>query len=77
MALSIGGLILGVINIAIVVALLLLFGLLVVWLIKVFEGQPFDPQIRKFYLIFVMLIAIYMLVALVLGLPSMHVLPFR
>jgi uncharacterized Tic20 family protein len=80
---AISGLILGVINIGIVVALLLILGLAIVWLIKAFGGPELDPQIKKFYLLFVLLVAIYMLVALIFGMPSVRILgsgsvpPFR
>lgn len=81
---SLAGLILGLLNIGIVVALLLLLGLAVVWLVKAFGGPELDAQIRKFYMLFVLLTAVYMLVALVLGAPTLHILgsgyspaPFR
>lgn len=74
---SVGALFLGVLNIAIVVALLLLLGLLIVWLIRAFGWPTPDAQVQKVYLLLVLLIAIYMLVALLLGMPSVSVLPFR
>lgn len=70
-------LILGVINIAIVVAVLILVGLLIVWFMNLLGmGGPPD-ELRKIYMVIVGLIALYMLVALFLGLPSFAVLPFR
>ena len=70
-------LILGVINIAIVVVVLIVVGLLIVWFAKMLDfGEP-SPQLRKAYMALVGLIALYMLVALVFGLPTYSVLPFR
>ena len=70
------GLILGVINIAIVLAVFILVGLLIVWLLKLFNYAVPD-EVRKVYLFIVALIGLYMLVALLFGMPTMHVLPFR
>lgn len=69
--LSIGGLLLGIINIGIVIVLMILIGLGVEWLCKA-AGYPLGAEIRKFYIILLLLVAIYMLVALLLGLPSVH-----
>lgn len=69
---SLAGILLGVINIAIVVAVLVLIGLIVVWLMSA-VGWPIPSQLRRVYLLIVALIGLYMLVALLLGLPSLHV----
>lgn len=62
------GILLGVINIAIYVGFLILVGLLIVWLLSL-AGVTVPDQIRKVYLFIVAAIAIYMLVALLFGLP--------
>lgn len=69
---TIAGLILGVINIAIVVAVLVLVGYIFVWILGLI-GFPIPPMVQKLYLIIVALIALYMFAALLLGLP----IPFR
>ena len=65
---SLAAILLGIINIAIVVAFLILIGLLVVWLLS-FISFTIPDNIQKVYLVIVALIALYMLVALLLGLP--------
>jgi hypothetical protein len=65
---SLAAILLGIINIAIVVAILILIGLLVVWLLS-FISFSIPENIQKVYLVIVGLIALYMLVALLLGLP--------
>jgi hypothetical protein len=69
MALS--GLILGIINIAIVVVILVLVGALIVWFLQLMQW-PVPWNIQRLYLAVVALIALYMLVALLLGIPSIH-----
>lgn len=64
---ALGGVILGIINIAIVVAILVLIGLLVVWFMS-WLNFPIPPQVQKVYMVIVALIALYMIVALLLGL---------
>jgi len=73
---SLTGLLLGLINIAIVIAVLLLIGLLIEWILSMLPGIAIPLQIRKIYLVIVALIAIYMIVALLLGAPTVHF-PFR
>lgn len=68
-------LILGLINVAIVATLLLLLGLGIVWLIKVFGFADPGPQARRAWMLLILLVAIYMLIALVAGMPSLHVVP--
>lgn len=67
-------LLLGVINIGIVAALWLLVGVVIVWLAKLVFGAEVPAEVRKFYLIFVGLIVIYMVVSLLFGLPTWRVL---
>jgi len=69
---SLGAILLGIINIAIAVAILVLIGLVIVWFMG-YLGFPIPAQIQKVFMIIVALIALYMLIALLLGLP----LPFR
>lgn len=67
------GVLLGVINIAIWVAILLLVGALVVWFLKAIAGWEVPADVRKLYLVVVALIALYMLVALLLGIPTYRI----
>jgi hypothetical protein len=69
---TLGAILLGIINIAIVIAILVLIGLVIVWFMG-YLGFPIPAQVQKVFMIIVALIALYMLVALLLGLP----LPFR
>ena len=69
---SIGGLLLGLINIAIVIAILILIGYIAVWLLGA-VGFAIPDQVQKIFMIIVALIAIYMIAALLLGVAP----PFR
>lgn len=69
---AIGSLVLGVINIAIVAAVLLLVGILIEWLCRMF-GLALPDEARKIYLIIVLLIVLYMLAAMLFGLPSWRI----
>jgi hypothetical protein len=69
---SLGGILLGIINIAIAVAILILIGLVIVWFMS-WLNFPIPDRIQKVFMVIVALIALYMLVALLLGLP----LPFH
>lgn len=69
---SLAGVLLGLINIAIYVAILLLIGAIVVWLAGVL-GYAIPAQVQKIYMLIVVLVALYMIVALLLGIG----LPFR
>lgn len=76
---SIAGLLLGLINVAIVVAILLLVGAIVVMFTN-WIGFAIDANVRKLYLVVVALVALYMIVALLLGLPTLRVVdwaPYR
>lgn len=66
---SIAALLLGLLNIAIVAVLLVLLGLFVVTTCKWFSYE-LDPRMQKFYVLLILLIALYMLVALMFGLPT-------
>jgi hypothetical protein len=69
---TIGGIVLGILNIGIVVCLLLLLGLCIQWLAKAF-GYDLLPEMRKIWLLLVLLVAVYMLIALFLGLPTVRI----
>lgn len=62
------GILLGFINIGIYVAILILIGLIIVWGLS-YLGIAVPDQIKKVYIFIVVLIAIYMAVALLFGLP--------
>lgn len=64
-----GGILLGIINIAIVAAVMILVGLVIVWFAD-WMGFSVPPMVQKCYMAIVFLIVLYMLVALMLGLPS-------
>jgi hypothetical protein len=69
---SLSGLLLGVINIFIVVAILLLIGALVEWFLG-WMGIAMSAMVRKLYIAVVALIALYMLVALAFGIPTLRI----
>lgn len=65
---SLSGVLLGLINIAIYIAILVLIGLIVVW----FAGWlnfAIPENIQRVYMVIVALIALYLIIALVFGLP--------
>jgi hypothetical protein len=68
---SLGGILLGLINIAIVIAILLLIGAVILWFMS-WMGFPVPAMVQKGYIAVVALIGLYMLVALLLGVPTMH-----
>jgi hypothetical protein len=69
---SLGGILLGVINVAIVVAIFILIGAIIVMFAKWF-GWPIDWNVQRIYLLVVALIALYMLTALLLGMPTIRI----
>jgi hypothetical protein len=71
-AMSLSGLVLGLINIAIVVVVLLLLGAIVLWFCG-WLSFPVPANIQKLYMAIVALVALYMLAALILGIPSIRV----
>lgn len=71
---SLSGIILGVINIALYVAILVLIGLIIVWFAS-WIGFAIPENIQRIYMVIVALIALYMIVALLFGLPLPG--PFR
>jgi hypothetical protein len=73
---SLTGILLGLINIAIVVAILLLVGAVIVMFAK-WMSFTIDWNVQRLYMLVVLLVALYMLVALLLGLPSIRVIGFQ
>jgi hypothetical protein len=69
---SLTGLLLGLINIAIVVGVLVLVGAIIVMVVKWFS-YSIDWNVQRLYLLVVMLIALYMIVALLLGMPTLRI----
>lgn len=69
---SLSGIVLGVINIAIVIAILLLVGAIILWFCS-WMGLAVPANVQKGYIAVVALIGLYMLVALLFGIPSVRV----
>ena len=69
---SLSGLILGLINALIVVVILVLVGALIEWVLTALNWPP-PVIVRKLYLAVVALVALYMLVALLLGIPTLRI----
>jgi hypothetical protein len=68
---SLGGILLGIINIGIVVLIMLLIGAVILWFMN-WLGFPVPAMVQKIYIGIVALVALYMLVALLLGVPTVH-----
>jgi hypothetical protein len=69
---SLTGILLGLINVALVVAILMLIGAVVVWFAS--WMQIAIPQnVQRGFMIVVFLIGLYMLVALLVGIPTVHI----
>lgn len=69
---SIGGVLLGLVNIGIVVVLLLIIGAVAMWIAGALSF-PIPGNVQKLYLVLVALIALYMIIALLFGLPSITI----
>lgn len=69
---TLAGILLGLINIAIVIAILVLVGAIIVWVLGLL-GWAIPWTVQRLYLAVVALIALYMLVALLLGIPTLRV----
>jgi hypothetical protein len=63
-------LLLGLLNIGINIALLVLVGLVIVWILG-WLSLTVPENVKKIYLVIVALIALYQVVALIFGLPVM------
>jgi hypothetical protein len=69
---SLSGIVLGIINIAIVVAILLLVGAIILWFCS-WMGIGVPANVQKGYIAVVALIGLYMIVALLFGIPSVRI----
>ena len=69
---SLAAILLGLINIAIVIAILLLIGAVILWFLS-WMAMPVPANVQKGYLAVVALIGLYMLVALLLGIPTVRI----
>lgn len=69
---SLTGILLGLINVAIVVAVLILIGYIILWIMGMI-GFPIPDMVQKMYMVIVALIALYMIVALLLGIPTVRI----
>jgi hypothetical protein len=69
---SLTGILLGLINIAIVIVILVLIGAIILWVLGLL-GWPVPWNVQRLYLAVVALIALYMLIALLLGIPSVRI----
>lgn len=63
---SLGGILLGLVNVAIVAAILVLIGLVAIWIFN-WLGFQVPAQVQKVYMIIVALVCLYMIIALLLG----------
>ena len=70
---SLSGILLGIINVAIVVAILLLVGAIILWFCSWRESAYPYIGLQKGYIAVVALIALYLIVALLLGIPSVRI----
>lgn len=69
---TLAGVLLGLINIAIVIAILVLIGVVAMWIASMLSfAIPYNVQ--RIYMVIVALIALYLIVALLLGMPVVHV----
>jgi hypothetical protein len=69
---SLSGLVLGVINVAIVAAILVLVGAVIVMFAK-WMSYTIDWNVQRLYLLVVLLIVLYLIVALLFGLPMVRI----
>jgi len=69
---SLSGIVLGIINVAIVAAVLVLVGAVIVMFAK-WMDYAIDWNVQRLYLLVVLLIVLYLIVALLFGLPSVRV----
>jgi len=69
---SLSGILLGLINVAIVVVILILIGAIAKWILSYLGWGP-PAEVERLYLALVALIALYLIVALLFGLPTVHI----
>lgn len=72
---SLAGILLGLINIALVVAILILIGYVALWIANML-GFTVPYNVQRIYLVIVLLIALYLIVALLLGMPVVHLIRY-
>ena len=70
---SLSGVVLGLINIAIFVAIFILVGYVILWFAQLLFKVTIPENIQHLYMVVVGLLALYMLVAMLFGLAQ----PFR
>jgi len=69
---SLSGIVLGIINVAIVAAVLVLVGAVIVMFAK-WMNFTIDWDVQRLYLLVVLLIVLYLIVALLFGLPAVRI----
>lgn len=72
---SLAGILLGIINIAIVIAILMLIGAVILWFAG-WMGVGIPTNVQRGFIAVVFLIALYMIVALLLGVPTIHLINY-
>lgn len=71
-SMNLAGILLGIINIAIVIAILLLVGAIILWFMG-WMGIAVPANVQKGFIAVVALIGLYMIVALLLGMPTWRI----
>jgi len=74
---SLGGILLGLIDIAIIVCVMLLIGVIIEWFVDKVGWGAIPPNARNLFIAIVGLVGLYHLVALLLGLPRLRILAER
>jgi len=69
---SLAGIVLGILNVAIILAVLLLIGAIILW-IAGWMGFPIPANVQKGYVLVCGLIGLYMIVALLFGIPTLRI----
>lgn len=69
---SLFGILIGLLDIAIVVAVLLLIGAIILWVLGALNWPP-PVMVQKGYIAVVALIALVMIIKLLAGVPSIHI----
>ena len=69
---SLTGILLGLLDIAIMIVILLLIGAIILWVLGALNWPP-PAQVQKLYIAVVALIALVMLISLLLGVPRFHI----
>ncbi len=69
---SLTGILLGLINVAIVIAILMLIGAVVLWFAS-WMSIAVPQNVQRGFMVVVFLIGLYMIVALLVGIPTVHI----